>query len=100
MARAHNQTVVAIRFAATGADDTAQNATIKPRSRPIAAYAPAVTWGVRVSGRTAERAGRAISATVTRAPRAAQAARAKRQGPLERGPGPPRTRLPITAPKT
>ena len=50
--------------------------------------------------RTAERAGSAMSATATKAPAAAEVARANRQGPRVGVAGPPPSRLAMTAPKT
>src|SRR5690349_11141549 len=95
-ARDQSQAAVAIRFAATGLDTTAQYAMARPRSTPITAYPPAIVWGEKVSVRTAARAGSAISATVSRAPTAADAASAKRQGP----PVPRPSRPAMTAPNT
>jgi hypothetical protein len=69
---------------------------IKPRSTPIAAYPPAIVSGENVSGRTAALAGRAISATGSSDPTAADVASAKRQGPPLRA----WNRLAMTAPKT
>ena len=63
---------------------------------PITAYPPAIVCGAKVSVRTADLAGSAISATVSRAPTAADAASAKRQGPPATRPSRPA----MTAPKT
>ena len=67
---------------------------------PITAYPPAIISGANVSARTAERAGTATSATVNKAPTAADAARANRQGPPNRGACAPRSRAAMTAPNT
>ena len=67
---------------------------------PITAYPPAIISGAKVSARTAERAGSAISATVSSAPTAAEAARANRQGPpaAGRATAQPRRRSPRRTP--
>ncbi|GAA3349949.1 hypothetical protein GCM10020358_74000 [Amorphoplanes nipponensis] len=41
----HSQAAVAIRFAATGRETTAQYAMARPRSTPITAYPPAIVCG-------------------------------------------------------
>src|SRR3954447_25851852 len=95
-ANAQSQTAVAIRFAATGRDTTAQYATAAPSRMPTAAYPAAIVVGVKVSERTAVRAGNAISASGSSAPTAADAARVSRHGP----PGRYGNRVASTAPKT
>src|SRR5919199_4115891 len=95
-ASAQSQAAVAIRLAATGRHTTAQYATTNPIRMPTPAYPAAIVWGARVSARTAARAGRAISATGSRAPTAADAASAIRQGPAGRHD----SRAPSIAPKT
>ncbi|MEV6599058.1 hypothetical protein AB0M36_19695 [Actinoplanes sp. NPDC051346] len=87
---------MAMRLAAAGRETTAQYASRSPTRTPMTAYPPATVSGENVSARTEARAGSAISATVSSAPTAADAASAKRQGPPTARPSRPA----MTAPNT
>src|SRR3712207_2037556 len=82
-AAVHSHPVVATTLPATAREPIAHVATITPTRTPSAPYAPATACGAKVSGRTASRAGTAISTTVSNAPSAAARAIVSRYTTLD-----------------